>query len=165
MADNTIFITLGILHKHPEKTMLIRSILPPGSYKTSLDASPPPILLSLHCKQINKVQNELDGQPSSFLASMHVSNYKATSSLMNLMFLELDTHLPHLEPQTYRLKKLTEIEAFFLHEIEVREETAKKMKRFNTITGVVDTGSTTSTVITGGISIAAFTNGVCLKRN
>ena len=38
----------------------------------------------------------------------------------------------------------------------------KKMKRFNTITGIVDTGLITSTVITGGISIAAFANGVGL---
>ena len=30
------------------------------------------------------------------------------------------------EPQTYRLKKLTEIEAFFLDEIEVRKGSAKK---------------------------------------
>ena len=66
------------------------------------------------------------------------------------------------EPQTYRLKKLTEIEAFFLDEIEVRELIAKKMKRFNTIIGIVDTGLITSTVITEGISIAAFTSGVIL---
>ena len=66
------------------------------------------------------------------------------------------------EPQTYRLKKLTEIEAFFLDEIEVRERIAKKMKRFNTITGIVDTGLITSTVITGGISTAAFASGVGL---
>ena len=66
------------------------------------------------------------------------------------------------EPQAYRLKKLTEIEAFFLDEIEVRERIAKKMKRFNTITGIVDTGLITSTVITGGISIAAFASGVGL---
>ena len=38
------------------------------------------------------------------------------------------------EPQTYRLKKLTETEAVFLDEIEVGERNAKKMKRFNTIT-------------------------------
>ena len=44
------------------------------------------------------------------------------------------------EPQTYRLKKLTETEALFLDEIEVHERIAKKMKRFNTITGIVDTG-------------------------
>ena len=30
------------------------------------------------------------------------------------------------EPQTYRLKKLTEIEAFFLNKIEVRERIAKQ---------------------------------------
>ena len=60
------------------------------------------------------------------------------------------------------LKKLTEIEAYLLDEIEVRERIAKKMKRFNTITGIVDTGLITSTVITGGISIAAFASGVGL---
>ena len=65
-------------------------------------------------------------------------------------------------PQTYRLTKLSEIEAYFLNEIEVREQIAKKMKRFNTITGIVDTGLITSTVITGGISIAAFASGVGL---
>ena len=36
------------------------------------------------------------------------------------------------------------------------------MKRFNTITGIVDTGLITSTVIAGGISIAAFASGVGL---
>ena len=66
------------------------------------------------------------------------------------------------EPQTYPLNKLPEIEAYFLNEIEVREQIAKKMKRFNTITGIVDTGLITSTVITGGISIAAFASGVGL---
>ena len=57
---------------------------------------------------------------------------------------------------------MSEIEAYFLNEIEVREQIAKKMKRFNTITGIVDTGLITSTVITGGISIAAFASGVGL---
>ena len=64
--------------------------------------------MSLHCKQINKIKNELDGQ------------------------------------------------------VEVREQIAKNMKRFNTITGIVDTGLITSSVITGGISIAAFDSGVGL---
>ena len=36
------------------------------------------------------------------------------------------------------------------------------MKRFNTVTVIVDTGLITSTVITGGISIAAFASGVGL---
>ena len=58
-----------------EKTGLIRSTLPPGSYKTSLDTSPPPILL----------------------ARMHVSNYKATFSPMHLAVLELDIAQPHLD--------------------------------------------------------------------
>ena len=66
------------------------------------------------------------------------------------------------EPQSYRLNKLSEIETYFLNEIEVHKQIAKKMKRFNTITGIVDTGLITSTVITGGISIAAFASGVGL---
>ena len=61
-------IALGIQDNYLEKTTLIRSRLFPGSYKTSLETSPPPISLSLHCKQINKVKNELDGQPSSLFA-------------------------------------------------------------------------------------------------
>ena len=55
------------------------------------------------------------------------------------------------EPQSYRLNTLSEIEAFFLVEIELREQIAKKMKRFNTITGIKDTGLITSTVLTGEI--------------
>ena len=65
MADNAIFYALGIKDKYLEKTTLIRSTLPTGSYKTSLDTSPPPKILSLHCKQSNKTKNELDDQPSN----------------------------------------------------------------------------------------------------
>ena len=49
-----------------------------------------------------------------------------------------------------------------LNKIEVCEKIARKMKRFNTITGIMDTGLITSTVITEGISIAAFASGVGL---
>ena len=74
-----------------------------------------------------------------------------------------DLNLTELqEPQWYWLNKFSEIEAFFLDEIEVREKLHKKMKRFNTITGIVGTGVITSTVITGGIFIAAFASGVGL---
>ena len=66
------------------------------------------------------------------------------------------------EPQSYRLQKLTEIEAYLLNEIEVREWIGKKMIRFIRVTGIVDTSLITSTVITGGISIAAFASGVGL---
>ena len=37
MASNTIFIALVITDNYLEKTTLIRSTIPPGSYKTSLD--------------------------------------------------------------------------------------------------------------------------------
>ena len=90
MADNTIFYALGIQNNYLEKTTLIRSTLPPGSYKTSLDTSPPPKILSLHCKQVNKTKNDLDGQPSSLLFSTHVLNYAASFSLDHLVFLDLE---------------------------------------------------------------------------
>ena len=97
MVFNTIFIALGIQDKYLEKTMLIRSTLPPGSYKTSLDTSPPPKILSLHCKQINKTKNELDGQPSSLLVSTHVLNYAASFSPAHLVFLEIEDIHQHLD--------------------------------------------------------------------
>ena len=90
LASNHVFNMLDIQEKYLEKITQIRWTLLPGSYKTSLATSPPPKILSLHCKQINKDKNELDGQPSSLLASMHVSNYKATFPLIHLVFLELD---------------------------------------------------------------------------
>ena len=90
MASNNFIIALGIPDSYHEKTTLIKSALTPGSYKTSLDTSPLPRSLSRYCKQINKDKNELDGQPSSLLARMHISNYKATFSPIHLVFLELD---------------------------------------------------------------------------
>ena len=75
IVSNNIFIALGIPDNYLEKTTLIRSTLPPGSYKTSLDTSPPPILL----------------------ARMHASNYKGTFSPMYLAFLELDIAQSHLD--------------------------------------------------------------------
>ena len=77
------------------------------------------------------------------------------------IYLDLSPTAPK-EPQSYRLNKLSEIKAYFLHEIEVREQIAKKMKPFNTITSIVDTGLITSTVITGGIRITAFAKDVGL---
>ena len=88
IADDTIFHAFSIQDKYLEKTTLIRSTLPNGSYKTSFDTSPPPKTLSLHCRQINKVKNELDGHPSSLLAPMHVLNYSASFSPIHSVFLE-----------------------------------------------------------------------------
>ena len=91
--DYTFIADIGIQDNSLEKTTLIRSTLPPGSYKRYLGTSPPtplpPRSLSLHRKQINKAKNMLDGQPSSLLASIHVSNYK--------VFLELDVDQLHLD--------------------------------------------------------------------
>ena len=74
---------------------------------------------------------------------------------------ELNPTAPQ-EPQSYRLNKLSEIETYILEETDVCEQIAKKMKQFNIITGIVDTGLITLTAIIGGISIAAFASGVGL---
>ena len=59
--------------------------------------SPPPKILSLHCRQINKVKNKLDGQPSCLLTSMHVLNYNSSFSPAHLVFLELEDIHQHLD--------------------------------------------------------------------
>ena len=77
----------------------------------------------------------------------------------------LDTSAPpsqEVNPRTYRLAKISEIEAYFLDEIDAREKLAKKIKRFSTITAVLDTSLITTTAITGGISIAALASGIGL---
>ena len=67
-----------------------------------------------------------------------------------------------VNPQTYRLAKISEIEAYFLDEIDAREKLAKKIKLFSTITAVLDTSLITTTAVTGGISIAALASGIGL---
>ena len=66
------------------------------------------------------------------------------------------------ESQTYRLNKLSEIEAFFLNEIKKCEQKAKRIKQSIIILSIADTDLITSTVLTGGISIAALASGVGL---
>ena len=66
------------------------------------------------------------------------------------------------ELETYRLKKLTEIETFFLDQIDARRREAKKKKRLNTIIDIADTGLITSALIAGGASIPAFASGAGL---
>ena len=66
------------------------------------------------------------------------------------------------EPQSYQLNKLSGIEAFFLDEIKKCEQKVKKIRRSITILSIADTGLITSTVLTGGISIAALASGVGL---
>ena len=67
-----------------------------------------------------------------------------------------------VNPQTYRLAKISETEAYFLDELDAAEKLAKKIRRFSTITAVLDTSLITTTAITGGISIAALASGIGL---
>ena len=69
---------------------------------------------------------------------------------------------PPQESQTYRLKKITEIEAYLLDEIEERRRQAKKKKRFNKIVGIVGTSLIASSVVIRENSIAALASGVGL---
>ena len=85
------------------------------------------------------------------------NNDKGTSKIYS----NLNPTAPKVQ-QKYRLKELTEIQAYLLDEIEVRERLLKRMKKFNVITSLVVTGLITSAVITRGISIVAFANGVGL---
>ena len=76
IADNNFFTALGIPEKILKNINIKYSLVFSGSYKTQLVTTPPPKSLSLHCNQINKVKNELDGQPSSLLACVQVSDYE-----------------------------------------------------------------------------------------
>ena len=55
------------------------------------------------------------------------------------IYTDLNPTDPQVEPQTYRLNKLSEIEAFFLDKIEKCEQKAKKIKRSITILCIADT--------------------------
>ena len=96
-ADNNFFIVLGMPEKILKNINIKHSLVFSGSYKTQFVTTSPPKSLSLHCNQINKIKNELDGQPSSLLACMQVSDYDGTFSPMHLVFLELDTYRHHLD--------------------------------------------------------------------
>ena len=96
-ADNNFFIALGMPEKILKNINIKYSLVFSGSYKTQLVTTLPPKSLSLHCNQINKAKNKLDGQPSSLLVCMRVFHYEATFSPMHLVFLELDTYRHHLD--------------------------------------------------------------------
>ena len=64
------------------------------------------------------------------------------------------------EPQSYWLNNLCKIEAFFLNEIEKCEQKVKKIKQSITILSIAEASLITSTVLTGGTSIAALASHV-----
>ena len=92
MGSNSFFIVLSILDNYLEKTTRIESPLLPSTWKTSLDTSPQSKSLSLQCKQIKRVKNEVDGKISNLSAYMKVSDHKAAFTVIHLLFLDLATH-------------------------------------------------------------------------
>ena len=82
---------------------------------------------TLYYKQISKVTNEVDRQPSSLLTCMQVSVNNASFTPMHLVFLELDTHDCQLDlkllhennsaviPNTFYLKLLNKDNEYLRH--------------------------------------------------
>ena len=65
------------------------------------NTSIPLISLSLYCKQMNRVENKIDGKPSSPLSCKQVSDCKAAFTPMHLMLLKLDIHNCHFDFKFY----------------------------------------------------------------
>ena len=86
-ACNKFFIAFGVPY-NSLKINIKNSFVFSGLHKASLDTSLPPKLLSLYCKQINRVKKQVDGQPSSLLSCIQVSDYKVAFIAMYLEFLE-----------------------------------------------------------------------------
>ena len=64
--------------------------------------------------------------------------------------------------QKYRLQKVSEIEVFFLHEMEESEKLAKKVRRIGNSILIADTGLIITTAITRSTLVAAFASGVVI---
>ena len=81
------------------KINIEKSLIFSSACQKSLDTSPLPKSLSLHCKQLNRAKNKVDGRASSLLACIQNSNYRVRFTPMHLVFLELDSHHLHLDFQ------------------------------------------------------------------
>ena len=92
---NSFFIALGILGKFLREINIEKSLVLSGTNETSFDTLLRQKSLSLYCKQINRVKNEVDVQPICLLAHMRFSAGKATFSPRHLFSLQLDTHFWH----------------------------------------------------------------------
>ena len=64
--------------------------------------------------------------------------------------------------QKYRLQKVSEREAFFLHRMEEREKLAKKIRQIGNSIFIADTRLIITTVVAGSTLIAAFASGVVI---
>lgn len=100
---------------------------------------------SLYCKDIDRVKNEVDRQPSNLLANIEVSDYKAAFTLMHLVFLGLD--IPHCHLDFVLLDENRNIivpRTFYL-------QLLNKGNNYIRYWHFVETCLITSAVITGGV--------------
>ena len=91
----SFFIALGILGNFLRKINIEKSLVLSGTYERSFNTSPPQKSLSLHCKHINRVKNEVAVQSRCLLAYMQFSAGKTTFNLRHLLPLQLDTYFWH----------------------------------------------------------------------
>ena len=87
MAFNSFLLHLTH-HQSTSKTTQTSSDLHPDTNETSLDISPTPKSLSLHCKQIGRAKNEIDGKKACLVAYMEVFDYKTAFTPIHLVFLD-----------------------------------------------------------------------------
>lgn len=97
MAFNNFFIVLGRIGNYLEKTTSNKWTLPLAMNKISLDTSSLPKSLSVHCKYINRVANNVNRQSLSSLSYMQISDYKGGSAEMYWVSLDLQKHHCHLD--------------------------------------------------------------------
>ena len=85
-----------------------------------------------------------------------------TSVYEEKIYPEIPTAPPDDESQTYRLKKIDEVEKFLRDEISYRDQKYKKFKRHSTASSVSDTSIITTITALEIASVAALTTGVGL---
>ena len=93
----TFFIVLGVTENYLKKFNKEKSLIFSEACETSLDTLSFPNSLSLYVKQINRIKNEVDEQPSRLLAWMQVSDYRDSFTPVDLVLQKLDIHHCHLD--------------------------------------------------------------------
>ena len=86
MALNSLLMYLAYPSTNVED-YTTNSDLHPDTNETSLDISPTSKSLSLHCKQISRAKNEIDGQKAYLVDYMQVFGYKTAFTPMHLVFI------------------------------------------------------------------------------
>ena len=112
MADNTIFVALGIQDKYLKKATLIRSTLPPASYKTSLVMINQLLQKFCHCianksaklRTSSMVNHHIFWSPCMFLTIKQPSP-QSIQSFQNQTYINLTSILKYLMKTSAKLSR------------------------------------------------------------